>query len=634
MSQLEPLMRQNFLEYASYVVMDRAIPDLRDGLKPVQRRLLHTLFEMDDGRFHKVANVIGETMKLHPHGDAAIRDALVVLANKDYFIERQGNFGSIVTGHPAAAARYIECRLTPLARETLFNKPLTQFTPSYDGRKDEPVFLPAKLPVLLMLGPEGIAVGMATRILPHNLPELLKAQIDLLNGKEPRVFPDFLQGGIMDVSEYDDGKGKVRVRARIEPRGDKRVVITEVPYSTTTESLINSIEAAVQKGHLKIAAVNDYTTEKVEVEIVLQRGVYVEELIPKLFAYTDCEVSINSSLVAIRSERPDELTVTEVLAWLTDQLLDQIKAELEYDLRQLHDKQHWLTLEQLFIERRVYKRIEKAKTDEAVRKEVWDGMHEFELFFVRAMVQDDIDRLLQIRIRRISAYDISKNRDEIKEVLAQIKELEKKLSNLKKTTIGWLTDLLVKYEKRFPRRTTIKGFETVDRREVASADIKLSYDPETGFFGSKVRGSKHQITVSEFDKVLAITGDGTYRIMAPPEKVLLPGKVLYCERFDVEQGAHFTVVYRDAGKIPWGKKVHILKFIKDKAYSLVPGEGGRLDVLADVDEPGKAHLVFAPAKRQRVTEMDFDLRKLPPKGVTARGNRLAPKPVTKITLVK
>jgi len=383
-------MQRNFLEYASYVVLDRAIPDVRDGLKPVQRRILHTLAEMNDGRFNKVANAIGETMKLHPHGDAAIRDALVVLANKQYFIERQGNFGNLLTGHPAAAARYIECRLTPLALETLFNKPLTEFVPSYDGRREEPVFLPAKLPVLLMLGPEGIAVGMATKILPHNMVELLEGQIKLLKGHECRLFPDFYQGGLMDVSEYDDGRGKVTLRARIEPRDDKKIVVTELPYSTTTESLINSIDAAAQKGQVKIASLNDYTTEKVEIEIGLPRGVHAAEVIPQLFAYTDCEISVSSNIVAVCEGRPQQMSVTEVLAFLTDQLLRQIKAELEYELGQQNDKLHWLTLEQIFIENRVYKRIEKAKTDKAVRSEVWDGMHEHAIFFVRKMVQDDI----------------------------------------------------------------------------------------------------------------------------------------------------------------------------------------------------------------------------------------------------
>lgn len=633
MTQLEPLMRRNFLEYASYVVMDRAIPDLRDGLKPVQRRILHTLFQMDDGRFHKVANVIGETMKLHPHGDAAIRDALVVLANKEYFIERQGNFGNLLTGHPAAAARYIECRLTDLARETLFKKPLTTFVPSYDGRREEPVFLPAKLPVLLLLGPEGIAVGMSTRILPHNLNELLTAQIDLLKGREVRVVPDFPQGGLMDVSEYDDGRGKVTVRAKIERQGDKKVVIRELPYSVTTESLIHSIETAAQRGQVKISSLNDFTTDRVEIEVVLARGVYADEVIPQLYAYTDCEVSLTSGIVAICGDRPDTMTVSQVLGFLTDQLLAQVKAELEHDLAQLTDKLHWLTLEQLFIQHRIYKRIEKARTAETVRSEVWDGMHEYELYFIRPMVDDDIDRLLKIPIRRISAFDIGRSKNDVREVKKEMKVVEKKLSRLEKTTIDWLKGILEKYGGDWQRRTSITTFQTVDKREVARADIRMTYDPESGFFGSKVKGSRHQMEVSEYDRVLIITSDGSYRIVGPIEKLLLPGKVLYCEPFDQDKGAIFTVVYRDAERIAWGKRVLIDKFIRDKTYSLIKGDGGRLDVLSTRTNPGKVHLSFVPAKRQRVSEATFDLNTLERKGVTARGNRLSPKPVAKVKLL-
>ncbi len=294
MAQLETMMREHFVDYASYFILDRAIPDLRDGLKPVQRRILHTLFQVNDGRYHKVANIIGETMKLHPHGDVSISDALVVLANKGFFIDRQGNFGNILTGHPAAAARYIECRLSPLALETLFNDDLTERVPSYDGRTTEPVCLPAKLPVALMLGTEGIAVGMATKILPHNLKELWEAQIAILEKKKIELLPDFPQGGQMDVSAYDDGRGKVEVRAKIQTIDPKRVKITEIPYGTVTEGLIASIEAAVQKDRVKLASIDDFTTDRVEIELTLARGVRPAEVIPQLYAYTDCSVTISS----------------------------------------------------------------------------------------------------------------------------------------------------------------------------------------------------------------------------------------------------------------------------------------------------------------------------------------------------
>ncbi|MBL8897516.1 MAG: DNA topoisomerase IV subunit A [Planctomycetes bacterium] len=630
MAQLEPLMQKNFLEYASYVVLDRAIPDLRDGLKPVQRRILTTLFGMNDGRFHKVANVIGETMKLHPHGDAAIGDALVVLANKDYFIERQGNFGNLFTGHAAAAARYIECRLTPLALDTLFNKAITEFIPSYDGRKEEPVVLPTKLPVLLLLGTEGIAVGMATKILPHNLKELLEAQIAILRKEPFELFPDFAQGGQMDVAEYQDGKGKVTVRARLEARDEKRIVITELPPSTTTESLISSIEAAAQSGKVKISEINDFTTDRVEIELVLQRGAYAKEVIPQLYAYTDCEVSISSSITAIADGRPAELGVSEVLHLLTERLKQILEAELRYELSQLRDKQHWMTLERLFIEKAVYKRIETAKTQEAVDKAVWDGMHEHAKLFARPMVKEDVEHLLKIQIRRISAFDIEKHKKDLEEVLANIAEREQKLADMKKTTIAYLRGLVAKYGASYPRRTQIRKIQAVDKREVANANIKMSYDRESGFFGTKVRGEEFPLHISEFDKVLLISDDGSYRVVGDIEKLLVPGKLLHAQILDPEVGAAFTLVYRDKQRIAWAKKFTIKSFIKEKEYELIKDRAGKVDLLEPGINGGKVLVKFAPSPRQRVHEAYFDLDSVEEKGVSARGNRIAPKAVARV----
>jgi len=631
MANLEPLMRRNFLEYASYTILDRALPDLRDGCKPVQRRILHTLFTMDDGLFHKVANVIGETMKLHPHGDMSIGDALVVLSNKDYFIERQGNFGNPVTGHPAAAARYIECRLTPLARETLFNPNLTESVPSYDGRRDEPVFLPAKLPVTLLLGIEGIAVGMATRILPHCFVELLRAQIAVLSGEKYKLVPDFPTGGLMDVSEYDKGRGKVKVRARIEARGDKTVVIREIPFGTTTESLIASIEDASQKGRVKITGIDDFTTDKVEIELSLARGVYADEVIPQLYAYTECEVSLSSSVLAIRDQKPVELTVNEVLEDATARLREQIKAELEWEERRLVDRQHWMTLERVFIENRVYKKIETAKTEEKVYEAVHKGMAEFRKEFVRDMTDDDVKRLLEIRIRRISAYDIEKHRTELDALLGELADVRKKLKQLTKTVIAWLEGLIEKYGERYKRRTKVTSIDEIDKKAVATANIRVSYDEETGFFGSDVRGSEFAMNVSEYDRVLAVSSDGTYRIMVAPKKVLLPRKLLYVGIFDPEKGKDFTIVWRDADRNAFGKRVHIESFIRDKEYRFFKDEKGKLDLLLEDDlTPGKVHLQFVAAKRQRQKECDFDLGDLEFAGMTARGQRLAPKPVARV----
>ncbi|MCX8039676.1 MAG: DNA topoisomerase IV subunit A [Planctomycetota bacterium] len=640
MTALEPLMRRNFLEYASYVVVDRAIPDLRDGCKPVQRRLLHTLWEMDDGKFIKVANVIGETMKLHPHGDASIGEALVVLANKGrcpsdpdlgYFIERQGNFGNLLTGDAAAAPRYIECRLTELARETLFNPALTRMVPSYDGRKEEPEALPAKLPVALLLGTEGIAVGMATSILPHNLAELLKAQIAVLRGERFRLYPDFPQGGIMDASEYDDGRGRVRVRARIEAEGDKRVVIREIPPTTTVDTLIASIEEAAEKGKVKISEIVDRTAAEVEIVLSLPRGVHADEVIPQLYAYTLCEVSVASNIVVIRDDKPAEMTASEVLRACTERLVALTRAELEHQRRELEARRHALTLERIFIERRVYKRIEEEKTAEAVRAAVRSGLEPYRREFVRELTEDDIARLLEIPIKRISAYDIAQNRRQLAEVEDGIRAIDGKLADLTGTCIAWLERMLDKYGKLFPRRTKIKGFEAIDKKAVANANLRVGYDPESGFLGTAVKGGERELKVSEYDKLIAITQDGVYRIMSPPEKTLIEGKLVHLDRFDDEQGLTLTLIYRDEERRPWGKVTTISSYIKDKEYELIKGRAGRIEWLG-VGRGGIATLHFAPAKGQRIHELVVDLATLEPCGVAARGSKLADKPVQRVVV--
>jgi topoisomerase-4 subunit A len=631
MGQLKPLMEKNFLEYASYVIMDRAIPELRDGCKPVQRRILHTLFEMHDGKFHKVANVIGECMKLHPHGDVSIGDALVVLANKEYFIEKQGNFGNILTGHEAAASRYTECRLTPLAVETLFNRALTEYAPSYDGRRQEPVHLPAKVPVLLMLGAEGIAVGMSTTILPHNFVELLEAQIAILRDKNFELYPDFLQGGLVDVSEYDDGRGRIRVRAMIEKvAGAQKLVIREVPYTTTTASLIASIESAVQKGKVSVSTINDFTTEKVEIELHLSRGASAETVVDQLYAHTDCEVSITSNIVVIRNDRPVEVSVSDFLKDFTGLLKKQIKAELEHELATLENRRHWLTLEQIFIENRVYKAIEKAATEESVRKHVYEGMKPFKKLFVRPMTDEDVARLLDLKIRRISAYDIRKNRGEITDIVAAIRHCNAKLRNLTKTTMGWLSGLIEKYSERYPRRTAIETFHTVDKLAVAKANIRLSYDRDSSYFGASMRGSEFVMNVTEYDRILTVTADGTYRITAPPDKLWMPGALLYAAVFDSKKGVGLTLIYRDANKVAWGKKVRIERFITNKVYSLVKEGALGIEYLSDKKAPGAVKLAMVPFKRQKVKTVTVNLNSLAPCGLAARGAKLSAKPVQSV----
>ena len=646
MNTLSSLMRQNFLEYASYVVVDRAIPDIRDGAKPVQRRILHTLSTMDDGKFTKVANIIGECMKLHPHGDVSIGDALVVLANKGralgnpdlgYFIEKQGNFGNIMTGDGPAAARYIECRLTPLAKEVLFNPALTRYLPSYDGRREEPEALPAKLPVILMLGTEGIAVGMATTILPHNFGELIQAQIRYLKGEQYRgLRPDFPTGGIIDSSEYNDGRGKVKVRAKIEADGDKRVVITELPWGKTTESLMESIETAVAKGKVKIGEILDKTGEEVRIELNLPRGVTTDEVIPQLFAFTDCEVEVNSNIVVIRDRKPAELGVREIMESCADRLKDIIKAELEHLLANLLDKQHWLTLEQLFIENRVYKKIENQTTEEGVNTAVWKGMEQFAKLFVRDMVDADVARLLEIRIKRISQYDIDKNRKDIDDIIKQIKEAKAKLKDLVGTTVGWLEYISDKYSKFFPRRTKVKAMEEIDEKSVARANLRLGYDSSTGFFGKSVKVYDREIKCSEYDKIIAIMANGVYRIMAPTDKVLLEGKLIHLDLFNPEKGIDLVVLYRDKEKIPWAKKVQIKAFIKDREYELIKDGAGKVDHLlfGNAGAKGIVTSQMIPAPRLRVTEETFDLKTLEVCGMAARGTRIAERPTAKVILAK
>src|SRR6266850_2565999 len=444
---------RSFLDYASYVIRDRAIPNLADGLKPVQRRILWALHEKDDGRFIKVANVVGHAMQYHPHGDASIGDALVVLANKRYLIDQQGNYGNVFTGDPPAAPRYIECRLSELARTQLFNDEITDFVPSYDGRNKEPVVLPSKLPLLLMLGTEGIAVGMSARILPHNFPELLEAQIAILKKQPFKCLPDFQTGGLMDAREYADGKGGIKVRAKIKVKDESTVVIKENPPTTTTESLIASIEDASRKGKIKIKSINDFTSEEAEIEIKAPNGVSAEQLVDALYAFTDCEVTTASRIVLIKNNRPVEMTVSEVLREHTAQLVDTLKRELELRQTRLQDELHFRTLERIFIEERLYKKIEQCRTNEAVVAAVHEGFRPFRRQMLRELTAEDVERLLQVRIRRISLFDIQKHRDEMAKTKADLEETRRHLKNVTKYAIGHLEKLLEKYGPLYPRLT-------------------------------------------------------------------------------------------------------------------------------------------------------------------------------------
>ena len=618
---------RGFLDYASYVIRDRAIPSLGDGLKPVQRRIMHVLHTLDDGRFIKVASVTGETMKYHPHGNASIDDAIVVLANKRYLIEGQGNFGNLFTGDPAAAPRYIECRLTELARQELFNDEITEFIPTYDGRKEEPVQLPCKLPLVLMLGAEGIAVGLSARILPHNFSELISAQIAILRNQPFKCLPDFPTGGLMDARDYQDGKGSVKVRARIKTRDDSTVVITEIPPTTTTDSLITSIEDAARKGKLKVKSINDFTSENVEIEIECPSGVDAEKMVDALYAFTDCEVTIASRIIVIRENRPVEMTVSEVLHENTLQLTAILKKELELREQKLTDELHYRTLERIFIEERIYKKIEQCKTNEAVIASVYEGFKPFKKELVREMVEADVDRLLQVRIRRISLFDIQKHREEMARTREEREQTRSHLKNLTRYVTGHLEALLAKYGPLYPRLTTKSArHEEVDAKAVAFKAFKVAYDRESGYLGYKVSGDEFRLECTKFDKLLMVFKDGTYKVCELPEKLFVGQDLFYCGLPDREK--IFTCAYtdRDASYL---KRFVFGGTILNKVYSCIP-EKSRILFFAP-DTPKTLYVRYKPAPHQKVAQQTCDPSQVEIKTPKTRGRQISIKDIASVT---
>lgn len=632
--RLHNLFDQNFLEYSSYVIRERAIPDIHDGLKPVQRRILQTLFNMDDGRFHKVANVVGETMKLHPHGDASIFSALVNLANKEYLIERQGNFGNIYTGDQASAARYIECRLTPMAREILFNKDLTEFVDSYDGRMLEPVTLPAKIPLLLLLGADGIAVGMATKIMPHNFCELLEAQIRILHNEEITLYPDFQKKGLVDVSQYDHGNGRIRCRARIEELNDKTIIIKDIPHGTNTQSLIESVEKAAKTGKIKILSINDYTAEEVEVEINLARGVYAKETIEALYAFTDCEVAITPNLTLIKDNTPLTCTVEEVLEHNTRKLVLDLTRELKIDLDRLQEKLHARLLEQIFIEERLYKNIEEETSYKAVIKSIDGALQPFTGELLRAVTNEDIERLLEIRIKRISRYDINKQQKEIKEIRAEIKTISHHLKDMVGYTINFLGALLQKYGHLYPRQTELCEFEEVSARNAALANLVVNYQRTTGFLGSNIKAEDDKpdfsLNCSEYDRLLLIFNDGMYKVIPVTDKLFVGHELAWIGV--IKEGLIFNVLYRDGQEnLTYAKRFTTPKFILDKEYRLFPEDKRSRILLLLTGEGASAHIGLAPSPRAKsnIMEVYFDDYLL--KNPNAKGKRISSRVVRRVT---
>ncbi|GAB4341738.1 MAG: DNA topoisomerase IV subunit A [Desulfobulbaceae bacterium] len=635
MGRLQRLFDENFLDYTSYVIRERAIPDIDDGLKPVQRRILQTLRNMDDGRFHKVANVVGETMKLHPHGDQSIFAALVNLANKEYLIERQGNFGNIYTGDQASAARYIECRLTPLARETLFNPDLTEFVESYDGRMQEPVTLPSKLPLLLLLGAEGIAVGMATKIMPHNFSELLEAQISYLKGEEFILYPDFPRGGIIDVTEYNNGNGRLRCRARIEEADEKTIIIRELPYNITTQGLIDSVEKAAKAGKLKIASINDYTAEVVEVEIKLPRGVYAEETIDALYAFTDCEISISPSLVVIRENMPCQLSVEEVLRHNTDKLVRDLEAELRIELGRLREKLHARKLEQIFIEERLYKQIEEVTSYEKVVSTVEESLTPFGDELVREVTREDIEKLLEIRIKRISRYDINRQKKEIREIETAIRKVEEDLKDMVGFTIRYVQSLLDKYGEQYPRKSRIEHFDQVDARAAAFSNLVVAYHRESGYLGHKVKTEDDkkdfQINCSELDRILLIFRNGLYKVINVPEKLFIGEELEWMGV--VKPDLVFNVIYRNGKENrSYVKRFRTPKFIINREYRLFPEHKRSIIQFLEVGAHGvRARASLVPSPRARFNSIDLELDEVLIKAPVSIGRRVSNRVVRRVS---
>jgi topoisomerase-4 subunit A len=629
---LKQLVDFNFLQYASYVICDRAIPAIEDGLKPVQRRILHALKEKDDGRFIKVANIVGHTMQYHPHGDASIADALVTLTNKRYLIEGQGNYGNIYTGDRAAASRYIECRLTPLARNEIFNKELTDWIPSYDGRNKEPVTLPSKLPLMLMLGAEGIAVGLSTSILPHNFIELLEAQIDILREKKRtpaqlNLLPDFQTGGLMDVSEYNKGNGKVKLRAKIEMRKNNRLVITEVPHGTNTDSLTSSIEDAVKKKKVPVRAIDDFTAEKVEIELTLSPGASQEHAIQALYAFTKCETSVSSRLICLRNNRPVEMTVDEVLRENVRQLRAILEGELNLRKSKLLDDFHNKTLVQIFVENRIYKKIEQCKTYEAVFKAIYKGLEPFKKQLKRKIIDDDIEMLLGVRIKRISLFDIEKNRKDIDDILAELAEVEKDLKALNGYTIRYLKRLIKEYKAQYPRCTESTSFKEVEVRELTATELQIKRD-KNGYIGTSVKGETI-LECSSLDKLLVVWTNGQYKVLPPPEKLFVDDSLERCEIFNRDK--QLTAVYTDS-RITYMKRFKIGGAIMNREYFITLGEKSKLQLLVD-GTPEAVYVKYHKAKGQRIHQQRFNPADIAVKGVKSRGNRMTTKGIKYIGAV-
>jgi len=635
-------MYQNwFLDYASYVILERAVPHLGDGLKPVQRRILHSMKRMDDGRFNKVANIVGHTMQFHPHGDASIGDALVQMGQKDLLIDTQGNWGNILTGSSAAAPRYIEARLSKFALDTVFNPKTTDWKMSYDGRNKEPITLPVKFPLLLAQGAEGIAVGLSSKILPHNFCEICDAAISYLHDQPFQLFPDFPTAGSIDVSKYNDGQrgGVVKVRAKIEKIDQKTLVIREIPFSKTSETLQDSIVKAIEKGKIKARKVEDLTAASVEIQVHLAPGVSSDKTIDALFAFTDCEINISPNCCVIEDNKPKFLTISDVLRHSVDRTKDLIRQELEIRKNELLEQLHFQSLEKIFIEERIYKdkKFEQAPTIDAVCEHIDNRLTPYYPTLVREVTKDDILKLLEIKMQRILKFNKDKADELMARLKAEIEEIDRDLANLTEVTANWFQFLKDKYGKDHPRLTELRNFDTIEASKVAEANQKLYINRTDGFIGTSLKKDEFVCNCSDLDDIIIFYKDGKYKVIRVAEKVFVGKNVLYLAVFKKSDSRTiYNAVYRDGKKgYYFMKRFNVTSLNRDKEYDLTQGTPGSRVMYFSANPNGEAEVIkvtLDPNPKLKKIFIDKDFSEVMIKGRASKGNLLTKFPVHRIGL--
>ena len=635
-------MYQNwFLDYASYVILERAVPHLGDGLKPVQRRILHSMKRMDDGRFNKVANIVGHTMQFHPHGDASIGDALVQMGQKDLLIDTQGNWGNILTGSSAAAPRYIEARLSKFALDTVFNPKTTDWKMSYDGRNKEPITLPVKFPLLLAQGAEGIAVGLSSKILPHNFCEICDAAISYLHDQPFQLFPDFPTAGSIDVSKYNDGQrgGVVKVRAKIEKIDQKTLVIREIPFSKTSETLQDSIVKAIEKGKIKARKVEDLTAASVEIQVHLAPGVSSDKTIDALFAFTDCEINISPNCCVIEDNKPKFLTISDVLRHSVDRTKDLIRQELEIRKNELLEQLHFQSLEKIFIEERIYKdkKFEQAPTIDAVCEHIDDRLTPYYPTLVREVTKDDILKLLEIKMQRILKFNKDKADELMARLKAEIEEIDRDLANRTEVTANWFQFLKDKYGKDHPRLTELRNFDTIEASKVAEANQKLYINRTDGFIGTSLKKDEFVCNCSDLDDIIIFYKDGKYKVIRVAEKIFVGKNVLYLAVFKKSDSRTiYNAVYRDGKKgYYFMKRFNVTSLTRDKEYDLTQGTPGSRVMYFSANPNGEAEIIkvtLDPNPKLKKIFIDKDFSEVMIKGRASKGNLLTKFPVHRIGL--